>query len=162
MASPNTKNVQFIWVTSGKEAAAKTAHASDGAILFVESESAIYVNGSKFGVTAAQIAELSQLRSDVNGLAFFNTVSGDTGNKVGATKPGTDLPIKGDGTIATEVSTDGVKIKLTVAQGTTEGSIKIGKTDYVIKGYRTVADTDEAIAQAKAEAIADASTYTDA
>lgn len=120
MATINNTKLSFKYVPTKAYSELTDINPSD--IIFVASESAIYVNGTKFGIPESESDKITDLETALNALKYFSKVAGDTGLASAATADAI-LSIKGGDGIVTSVGADGVIVKHsnTVEAGTAQG-----------------------------------------
>lgn len=72
-------------------------------IVFDGNTNTVWTHGVQYG-------SLKEAQDAIAGLKYFQKVTGDSGEIVGATTPGATLPIKGAGSITTKADTTGITI----------------------------------------------------
>lgn len=112
--------------------------------IFLTDTKQLVVRGEAIGLSPEDSAALTKVIADeaalekkVDGLKYFNGIT--NGVKSANCEQVANLQIKGLGDVVVNVTTEGFEVSLSVAEGTTNGTIAVNGTDVAVHGLGTAA-----------------------
>lgn len=111
-------------------------------IVFLTDTNQIVVNGIYYGMSKEASDRLDAVITKVDNLKYFNGISNGVETYM-ISSPGI-LTITGEGDIVTDIDeTKGLVIKVSIKEGTTNGTISVNGTDVAVHGLGSAAYKDE-------------------